>query len=85
MPALWRCDRASRLRIYCCHLQIGESLSRSAANDKSGAQSPLAGGVAAMSIAVVLLFLTGLFTNLPETIMAAVVIVAVKGLFRPKR
>jgi MFS superfamily sulfate permease-like transporter len=32
----------------------------------------------------VLLFLTGLFTNLPETILAAVVIVAVKGLFKTK-
>ena len=63
---------------------IGGSMSRSVVNDKSGAQSPLAGGVAAMAIAVVLLFLTGLFTNLPETILAAVVIVAVKGLFKTK-
>ena len=63
---------------------IGGSMSRSAVGDKSGAQSPLAGGVAALSIAVVLLFLTGLFTNLPETILAAVVIVAVKGLFKSK-
>ena len=63
---------------------IGGSMSRSAVADKSGAQSPLAGGVAALSIAVVLLFLTGLFTNLPETILAAVVIVAVKGLFKSK-
>ena len=63
---------------------IGGSMSRSAVADKSGAQSPLTGGVAALSIAVVLLFLTGLFTNLPETILAAVVIVAVKGLFKTK-
>jgi SulP family sulfate permease len=61
---------------------IGGSMSRSAVGDKSGAQSPLTGGVAAIAIALVLLFLTGLFTNLPETILAAVVIVAVKGLFK---
>ena len=63
---------------------IGGSMSRSAVGDKSGAQSPLTGGVAAIAIALVLLFLTGLFTNLPETILAAVVIVAVKGLFKSK-
>jgi sulfate permease, SulP family len=63
---------------------IGGSMSRSAVGDKSGARSPLVGGVAALGIAVVLLFLTGLFTNLPETILAAVVIVAVKGLFKTK-
>lgn len=63
---------------------IGGSMSRSAVGDKSGAQSLLTGGVAALFIAVVLMFLTGLFTNLPETILAAVVIVAVKGLFKTK-
>ena len=61
---------------------IGGSMSRSAVGDKGGAQSPLTGGITAIVIALVLLFFTGVFTNLPETILAAVVIVAVKGLFK---
>lgn len=59
---------------------VGGSMSRSAVNDASGAKTPLAGGIAALLLAVVLLFLTGIFAKLPEAILAAVVLVAVRGL-----
>jgi high affinity sulfate transporter 1 len=59
---------------------VGGSMSRSAVSDASGARTPLAGGIAGLLLAIVVLFLTGLFEQLPETTLAAVVLVAVKGL-----
>lgn len=59
---------------------VGGSMSRSAVNDASGAKTPLAGGIAAVLLAMVLLFLTGIFAKLPEATLAAVVLVAVRGL-----
>lgn len=59
---------------------VGGSMSRSAVNDEGGAKTPLAGLFAAVVIALVLLFLTEPFSYLPETVLAAIVIVAVKGL-----
>jgi high affinity sulfate transporter 1 len=59
---------------------VGGSMSRSAVNEAGGAKTPLAGGVAAVLLALVLLFLTGVFAKLPEATLAAVVLVAVKGL-----
>jgi high affinity sulfate transporter 1 len=59
---------------------VGGSMSRSAVNDAGGAKTPLAGGVAAVLLALVLLFLTGVFAKLPEATLAAVVLVAVRGL-----
>jgi sulfate permease, SulP family len=60
---------------------VGGSLSRSAVNDRSGAKTQLAAAISSILLAFILLFFTRLFTNLPETVLAAVVIVAVKGLF----
>ena len=59
-------------------------LSQSAVNEKAGARTPLSLVIASISIALVLLFLTGLFRNLPNTVLAAVVLVAVKGLINLK-
>ena len=59
---------------------VGGSMSRSALNDDVGGTTQLTNAVVAFVLVVVLLFLTGVFTNLPETILAAVVIVAVIGL-----
>lgn len=61
-------------------LPVGGSMSRSAVSDASGAKTPLAGGFAALLLVVVLLFLTGLFSELPEATLAAIVLVAVRGL-----
>ncbi|WP_433625738.1 SulP family inorganic anion transporter [Halomicrococcus sp. NG-SE-24] len=59
---------------------VGGSMSRSALNDAVGGKTQLTNAVVALVLVVVLLFLTGVFTNLPETVLAAVVIVAVKDL-----
>ncbi len=55
-------------------------LSQSAVNEQAGARSPLALVFASVTLGLVLLFLTGLFRNLPNTVLAAVVLVAVLGL-----
>jgi SulP family sulfate permease len=59
---------------------VGGSMSRSALNDEIGGKTQLASGVSAAVLALVLVFFTDLFTTLPETVLAAVVIVAVAGL-----
>ena len=61
-------------------LPIGGSLSRTAVNDESGAKSQLAGGIAAIIILLILLLFTGVFYNLPEAILAAIVLFVIKGL-----
>jgi sulfate permease, SulP family len=55
-------------------------LSRTAVNAEAGARTPLAGIVAALLIALVLLAGTGLFRTLPETVLAATIIVVALGL-----
>ena len=61
-------------------LPIGGALSRTALNDETGAKTPLAGGVCALVIIFVLLFFTGLFYNLPEAILAAIVLFVIRAL-----
>jgi len=55
-------------------------LSQSAVNEKAGARTPLSLAFTSLMLALVLLFLTGLFRNLPNAVLAAVVLVAVKSL-----
>jgi MFS superfamily sulfate permease-like transporter len=50
-------------------------------NDKAGARTPLALVFASLTIGGCLLFFTGLLHNLPSVILAAIVLVAVRGLF----
>lgn len=59
---------------------VGGSMSRSALNDAVGGKTQLTNAVVAVVLVVVLVFLTGVFANLPETILAAIVIVAVTNL-----
>jgi len=59
---------------------VAGGLSQSAVNDKAGAKTPLALVVASGTLAVCLLFLTGLLSNLPTVVLAAIVLVAVRGL-----
>lgn len=59
-------------------------LSQSAVNDQAGARTPLSLVFASLALGVVLLFLTGLFHNLPGAVLAAVVLVAVSGLINFK-
>lgn len=60
---------------------IAGGLSQSSVNDKAGARTPLALVFASSTIAISLLYLTNLLHNLPNVILAAIVLVAVKGLF----
>ena len=53
---------------------------RTAINDQSGAKTPLASLIAALVVALSLLFLTPTFYYLPKTILAAIIIVAAIGL-----
>jgi len=55
-------------------------LSQSAVNEQAGARTPLALVFASSALALLLLFLTGLFRNLPVAVLAAVVLAAVAGL-----
>jgi SulP family sulfate permease len=61
-------------------LPIGGALSRTAISDDNGAKTQLAGGISGLVILLVLVFLTGLFTNLPETILASIVLFVIKAL-----
>jgi high affinity sulfate transporter 1 len=59
---------------------VAGGLSQSSVNDKAGARTPLSLVFASITIALCLLFLTGLLRNLPDVVLAAIVLVAVKGL-----
>lgn len=59
---------------------VAGGLSQSAVNDKAGARSALALVFASFTLALCLLFLTGLLENLPKAVLAAVVLTAVYGL-----
>jgi SulP family sulfate permease len=56
------------------------SLSKSAAAKESGAKTPMVMIAVSVLATLTILFLAGLFKNLPETILAAVVIHAVSGM-----
>ncbi|WP_395656305.1 SulP family inorganic anion transporter [Nocardioides sp.] len=61
------------------------SLSKSAAAEDSGARTPLAFVTTAGLVTLTILFLTGLFTNLPEPVLGAIVISAVIGMITPRK
>jgi SulP family sulfate permease len=59
---------------------VAGGLSQSSVNDKAGAKTPLALVFASVTIGLCLMYLTGLLANLPNVVLAAIVLVAVKGL-----
>ncbi len=59
-------------------------MSQSLVNESSGARTPLSGFIASLLILLVILFLSGLLRYLPLPILAAIVLVAVTGLFNIK-
>jgi SulP family sulfate permease len=61
---------------------VSGGLSQSAVNSKAGAKTPMALVVASFTIAICLLFFTGLLKNLPTVVLVGVVIVAIKGLVK---
>ena len=59
---------------------VAGGLSQSAVNDKAGARTAVSLICASITLALCLLFLTGLLENLPKAVLAAVVFTAVVGL-----
>lgn len=59
---------------------VAGGLSQSSVNDKAGARTPLALVFASLTIGLCLLYLTRMLHNLPNVVLAAIVLVAVKGL-----
>jgi SulP family sulfate permease len=64
---------------------IGGGMSQSLVNESGGAKTPLSGFFAALLLMIVVLFLSPLLTNLPQCVLAAIVLVAVGGLFKAKQ
>ncbi|RXH21960.1 DNA repair protein [Bradyrhizobium nanningense] len=56
---------------------VAGGLSQSAVNDNAGARTPLALVICSATLALCLLFFTGLLTNLPKAVLAAIVFAAV--------
>ena len=56
---------------------VAGGLSQSAVNDSAGARTPLALVLCSVTLALCLLFFTGLLTNLPKAVLAAIVFAAV--------
>jgi SulP family sulfate permease len=61
-------------------LPIGGTLSRTAVADDSGAKTQLAGGVSGLVLLLVLVLFTGIFYNLPQAILAAIVLFVIRHL-----
>ena len=60
--------------------RVSGGLSRSAVNAQAGARTPLAAMVAAVLVAVTVMYLTPLVTHLPRAALAAIILVAAIGL-----
>jgi high affinity sulfate transporter 1 len=61
---------------------VSGGMSQSLVNEGGGARTPLSGAMAAGIILVVVLFFTHLLAALPQPVLAAIVLVAVTGLFK---
>lgn len=61
---------------------VAGGLSQSAVNEKAGARTPLSLVFASLTLLVVLFFLTGMLRNLPDAVLAAIIIVAVSGFIK---
>lgn len=59
---------------------VAGGLSQSAVNEQAGAKTPLSLIFASITLAICLLFFTGFLQNLPKAVLAAIVLMAVKGL-----
>jgi SulP family sulfate permease len=61
---------------------VAGGLSQSTVNDKSGAKTPMSLIICSVTLGVILMFFTSLLKNLPEVILAVIVIHAVSGLIK---
>ena len=61
---------------------VSGGMSQSLVNEGGGARTPLSGAIAAGIVLVVVLFFSSLLNGLPKPVLAAIVLVAVAGLFK---
>jgi SulP family sulfate permease len=61
---------------------VSGGMSQSLVNESGGARTPLSGAIAAGIILIVILFFSHLLRALPQPVLAAIVLVAVAGLFK---
>ena len=61
---------------------VSGGMSQSLVNESAGARTPLSGLFAALVVLVVVLFFSNLLHNLPQPVLAAIVLMAVAGLFK---
>ncbi len=61
---------------------VSGGMSQSLVNESAGAKTPLSGLFAALIILVITLFFSGLLHDLPQPVLAAIVLFAVAGLFK---
>jgi high affinity sulfate transporter 1 len=63
-------------------LAVSGGMSQSLVNESGGARTPLSGLIASLVILIVVLFFSGALRNLPQPVLAAIVLMAVAGLFK---
>src|SRR5216110_1795634 len=61
---------------------VSGGMSQSLVNESGGARTPLSGFVAALLMLLIVLFVSGALRYLPQPVLAAIVLMAVMGLFR---
>jgi high affinity sulfate transporter 1 len=62
---------------------VSGGMSQSLVNESAGARTPMSGLLASLVMLVVVLFFSNLLRNLPQPVLAAVVLMAVTGLVKP--
>ncbi len=63
-------------------LPVSGGMSQSLVNESGGARTPISGLIAALLTLIVAVFLSGMLRNLPQPVLAAIVLMAVAGLFK---
>ena len=63
---------------------VSGGMSQSLVNESAGARTPMSGFVAAVIVLLVVLFLSGTLRDLPQPVLAAIVLMAVLGLVKIK-
>jgi high affinity sulfate transporter 1 len=61
---------------------VSGGMSQSLVNESGGARTPLSGFIAALLMLLIVLFLSGVLRYLPQPLLAAIVLMAVTGLFK---
>ena len=61
---------------------VSGGMSQSLVNESGGARTPLSGFIAALLTLMIVLFLSAALRNLPQPVLAAIVLMAVTGLFK---